>query len=149
MFAMLRSTIVEHGSSFDAGALTAAEAVETLDDLLVSQRVLDAMVAETMKRIADTNAHAGTSARDAATMIAKRMQVPVSRIRDTIDTADQLADLHTTAEAVRTGQLSAPAAKLIAEAASANPDAERHLLEAAQQGLRSLRKECAEVIKNS
>jgi hypothetical protein len=38
MFATLRSTIVEHGASFDPGALTAAEAIEALDDLEVMRR---------------------------------------------------------------------------------------------------------------
>ena len=72
MFATLRSKIVEHGSTFDAGALTAAEAGEALDDLVVVQRIVDAMVAQTMKRIADSDAHAGTSFRNAATYIANK-----------------------------------------------------------------------------
>src|SRR3954467_9222408 len=93
MFATLRSTIVEHGSTFDAGAFTAAEAVEVLVDLDVIARVVDAMRSQAIKRIADTNGHVGTSARDAATFVARKLDVPVGQIRERLDLADQLEKL--------------------------------------------------------
>ncbi|HVJ95426.1 MAG TPA: hypothetical protein VNC41_01190, partial [Acidimicrobiia bacterium] len=86
MFATLRSTIVEHGTTFDAGALTSAEAVEALVDLEVVARIVDGMRAQTMKRVQDTNAHAGTAFPDAAKFISHKLGRRVTEVRDTLHT---------------------------------------------------------------
>src|SRR5690349_24369252 len=98
MFATLRSMIVEHGSAFDAGALTAAEAVEALCDLEVVVRIAEGMRAQTMKRVQDTNAHAGTAYPDAAKFISHKLNRRVTEVRDVLDTAARLEDLPTTSQ---------------------------------------------------
>ena len=147
MFATLRSSIVEHGSTFDAGALTGSEAVEALCDLEVVARIVDGMRAQAMKRVQDTNAHAGTAFPDAAKFIAKKLGQHVTHVRNTLHTADQLEDLPATSQAIREGRLTASAARSIADAATVNPSAERELLAAAEQGPSALKKAAIEARK--
>jgi hypothetical protein len=147
MFATLRSTIVEHGSTFDAGALTAAEAVEALMDLEVVVRIAEGMRAQAMKRVHDTNAHAGTAFPDAAKFISNKLGRRVTEVRDVLDTAARLEDLSVTSQAVREGRLTSAAARSIADAATLNPAAERELLAAAERGPTALRKAAIEARK--
>jgi hypothetical protein len=140
MFATLRSTIVEHGSTFDAGALAAAEAVEALCDLEVVVRIAEGMRAQAMKRVQDTNAHAGTAYPDAAKFISNKLGQRIGPVRDALDTASKLEDLPATSRAVREGRLTSAAARSIADAATLNPAAERDLLAAAEQGPTALSK---------
>ncbi len=147
MFATLRSTIVEHGSTFDASALTAAEAVEALVDLEVVVRIAEGMRVQAMKRVQDTNAHAGTAFPDAAKFISHKLGQRIGPIRDALDTASKLDDLPRTSQAVREGRLTSAAAKSIADAATLNPGAERELLAAAERGPSALSKAAIEARK--
>ncbi|HVJ96133.1 MAG TPA: hypothetical protein VNC41_04815, partial [Acidimicrobiia bacterium] len=99
MFEAFRSAAVAHGATFDAGALTGAEAVEALMDLEVVARIVDGMRAQAMKRVQDTNAHAGTAFPDAAKFISHKLGRRVTEVRDTLHTADRLEDLPTTSQA--------------------------------------------------
>jgi hypothetical protein len=147
MFEAFRSAAVAHGATFDAGALTGAEAVEALCDLEVVARIVDGMRAQAMKRVQDTNAHAGTAYPDAAKFMANKLGRRVTEVRDTIHTASKLEDLPATSQAVREGRLTSAAARSIADAATLNPAAERELLAAADRGPTALSKAAIEARK--
>jgi hypothetical protein len=117
-------------------------AVRAVDELGAIRRLVDAMLAKAAKRVADTGAHAGRGERSAAVLVARSLGVGVGVARAAIDTAARLEHLPTVDAAVRAGRLSAFQAQMIAEAAGANPHAERELLDAAGQGLVPLRDAC-------
>ena len=142
MFATLRSTIVEHGSSFEPAAFVDADARIALDDLTVIVRVAESMRNRMMKQIADSNAWAGTGALDAARYCATACGLGSTEVRNTIDAEDKLEQLPKTASAVREGRVSSQAGRLIANVATKNPDAEGHLLETAAEGLPRLQAAC-------
>jgi hypothetical protein len=131
--------LAEH---FDAGGLSSSDALVALDDLAVVVRVAQALLDQVTKRVAESGAHVCTGERDAATFIAHKLHVPVTQVRNAIDTAEQLEDLPALSAAVRTGQVSASEVRAIAPAALANPAAESRLLAEATRGLAALQKEC-------
>jgi hypothetical protein len=74
----------------------------------------------------------------------------VAQARDAIETGRRLRDLPVTAQAVRSGELSMEQAALVADAASANPDAEARLVAASKTGsLGELRDACARTKANA
>lgn len=74
----------------------------------------------------------------------------VGRAKETLEVGRQLQQLPSTADAARQGQLSAEQASAIADAASADPLAERQLLDTAEsESLTELRAECARTKANS
>ena len=84
--------------------------------------------------------------RDAAGWLASTTGATVGAVRATIETAARLGDLPCTEAALRAGALSVAQVEAIADAATADPTAERSLLERAHyDGVRGLRNECARV----
>ncbi len=84
--------------------------------------------------------------RDAASWLADTTCATVGAARATVDTAARLAELPSTEAAMREGALSLTQVGAIADAATADPDAEAELLERAQHdGVRGLRTACARV----
>jgi hypothetical protein len=84
--------------------------------------------------------------RDAAAYLASVSGTSVGHAGATVETARRLESLPDTESALRSGALSSAQAEAIAEAATADPGAERTLLRAAaRDGLRGLRDQCARV----
>jgi hypothetical protein len=142
MCSWLRESAVAWCDRFDAGALSAPDAIQTLDDLDVTIRMLDSARAATIKRIDDTVAWKSSGALDAARYVADRCGLSAGEVRRTLDVEDKLASLPATRAALREGQISKKAGQCIADAASINPGAERELLAKASEGLPRLREAC-------
>src|SRR5205814_7486240 len=82
--------------------------------------------------------------RSAAHHLARRTGTSVPQAVEAIETARRLEKLDTTAAAARAGELSAQQAAAIAQAAEADPSAERRLLDRARDAsLQELRDDCA------
>src|SRR5947209_2057857 len=112
---------------------------------------IEAMAA-TVKSLAAARAMAGQSWKDdgersPAHHLARTTGVSVGQAADMIDTARRLEKLPEVAAAARSGELSAQQASAIADAATADPGAERRLLDTAETAkstsLHELRQECA------
>jgi hypothetical protein len=138
----LRSDLDAIALEFDASTLAGCEALRVVDELGAIRRVVDAILAKTAKRVADTDAHAENGDRSAATAVARLLGVGVGEVRSAIETAEKLEHLPLTDAAVRAGKLSAHEARMIAGAATVNPDAEQELLDAAEHGLVPLKDAC-------
>jgi hypothetical protein len=145
MFASLTATRSELDAialDFDAATLAGNEALRVVDELGAIRRVVDGMLAKTAKRVAETSAHAANGDRNAATTVARVLGVGAGEVRSAIDTAEKLEHLPLTDAAVRVGKLSAHEARMIAGAATVNPQAEPELLAAAEHGLVPLQDAC-------
>ncbi len=97
------------------------------------------------KRLDDTNHWKHSGARSPEKFIADTTGGTVAEAAATVALGAQLDTLVGLNDAARSGKLSPAAAKLIGDAASADPDAEADLLDAAKGGLSKLREECAKV----
>lgn len=145
MFASMVATRVAVDTlagEFDATALSGEDAVRSVDELGAIRRVIDGLFAKAAKRVADTRAHAKRGAGNAAGFVGSRSGGTASETRAAIETATKLEQLPATDAAVKAGKLSAREAKMIADAATLNPDAEHDLLVAAGKGLVPLKDAC-------
>lgn len=139
MFASLvaaRRSLDSIALEFDAGALSPQAALRVVDELGSICRVVDGMAAKAAKRVAET------SDKDGAAQAARALGVSTGEARAAIETAKQLEKLPATNSAVNEGRLTGREAKMIAAAATANPDAEQELLKAADRGVVPLRDAC-------
>ncbi len=139
MFASLdtaRSTLNSIALEFDATGLTPEAAVRVVDQLGAIRRVVDGMLGQVAKRVAETTPNNGCGA------VARLLGVATVEVRTAVETATKLEELPDAEAAVRAGRLSSKEATLIADAATLNPAAEQRLLGAAKQGLVPLRDEC-------
>jgi hypothetical protein len=141
MFASLdtaRSTLNSVALEFDATLLSPEAATRVLDQLGAIRRVVDGMIGQAARQMAEATVDNSCSA------AARLLGVPTGEVRTAVETATKLEALPDTAAAVRAGRLSAKEASLIADAATINPAEELHLLGAAKQGLVPLRDACVE-----
>jgi hypothetical protein len=98
------------------------------------------------RRVADTHQPDRDGVRSAAEALARRGGGTVGAARDALDTSARLPELPRVEAAVRRGELSPAQAVVVAGAATADPHAERRLVElAATASLPELREECARV----
>ncbi len=138
-FATARDALESVARDFDPSALTGDDARRAVDELGVIRRLTDAMLAKAAKRVSERTAR---SEPNAAASVARRLGVTPGEVHAAIETAARLEQLPATDAAGRAGRLSPAQAKMIAEAASKNPDAEPELLAAAELGLVPLRDAC-------
>jgi Domain of unknown function (DUF222) len=141
MFASLdtaRVSLTSVAMEFDASALTPEAAVRVVDQLGAISRVVDGMLGQVARRVAETTNDNGCAA------VAGLLGVGTGEVRSAVETAKKLEELPATAAAVRAGRLSAKEAALIADAATINPAEEQHLLGVAKLGLVKLRDACVE-----
>jgi Domain of unknown function (DUF222) len=137
-----------------------AEAVEALDtdglDASRARRVFDAAAdierlganTKTLaaKRLAQTNAWQGEGDRTMAHYVARKTGASLAQATDTVKTAQRLDPWGATADAMKTGAVSAQQASVIADAVATDPHAERELLAtAANDSIEGLRTECRRV----
>lgn len=98
------------------------------------------------RRVAETHQPDRDGVRSAAEVLARRGGGTVGAARDALDTSARLPELPRVEAAVRRGELSPAQAVAVADAAAADPHAERRLVElAATASLPELREECARV----
>jgi hypothetical protein len=124
----------------EPSALTGPESVDLLGWFAELERLAAAGKALVAGRAAETNQWRADGDRSPEHWLARRSGTTVGAARDVLDTARRLERLPETDRAVRAGRLSAQQASAVAEAATADPDAERSLLDAApEESLAELR----------
>jgi hypothetical protein len=129
---------------FEPDALHGRASLELVRELGVIQALLDGLKARVAKRVDDTCAYVALHDRNAKHTVARAFGVGPGEAQRAIDLAERLDQLPATDAAVRSGQLSAKAASMIAEAAVHNPAAEIALLDAARDGLVPLKDACVQ-----
>jgi hypothetical protein len=140
----VRSVLEALARDFDASALHGRASLELARELGVIQSLLDGLKARVAKRVDDTCAYMALNDRNAKQTVARAFGVNPSEAQRAIDLAERLEALPATDAAVRSGQLSATAAQLIAETAVHNRAAELGLIEAARDGLVPLKDACVQ-----
>ncbi|MCU1486297.1 MAG: protein of unknown function endonuclease [Actinomycetia bacterium] len=120
--------------------LTGPESVGLLEWFAELERLAAAGKALVAGRAVETNQWRQSGDRSPEHWLARKSGTTVGAAKDALDTARRLTQLPETDKAVRDGKLSAQQAAAVAEAATADPDAERSLLEAApEESLAELR----------
>ncbi len=134
-------------STLDVDVLDPALAADNVAAFAELQRLCAAGKALAARRVVATGAWKRQGAhRRPADWLASVSGTSVGRAASELETAEQLAELPATEAAVRAGALSAEQAKLVADAATADPHAEPELLErAGSDGVKGLRRECGRV----
>jgi hypothetical protein len=118
-------------SVLDPSTLTGPQAVALLAWFTKVERLASAGRSLVAARAADTNQWRQSGARSPEHWLAQQSGTTVGAARDALETARRLSSLPETDRAVRSGRLSAQQAAAVSEAAAADPDAERSLLDAA------------------
>ena len=113
-----------------------------VDELGVIRRLAEGVLARAAKRVAESAGYRKGADRDAAQAYARAAGVETSEARRAIGMAKQLEHLPATEATVREGRLSTREAVMIAEAATADPNAEADLLDAAAEGMVPLKDAC-------
>src|SRR5690242_13056537 len=142
MFPCVRTPVEALARDFDASRLTAGQAVEALRELSSIRNVLDGLIGAVGVQIEETGAHKMRGERSAAAFVARELGEHVGETRALLDSAAKVRHLPEVRDAVRDGDLSARQTKMIAGAATVNPDATERLLKAAGDGMQTLRDEC-------
>src|SRR4051812_17945112 len=123
----------------DAETCSGQEALDLVEALGVTRRLVDGMVARAAKRVEDTAAHTYGGDRNAAEVVERLVGVTTGEAKRGIEVAAHLRSLPGTAAALRAGRLSTRNAELIVAGAADDPSLERELLLAAEQGTTPLR----------
>ena len=124
------SELEEMASGLEPDRMLLPDARVLMEQLAQGRRLIDGMAGKLARRI------------DNAKEVAHTLGVPTREVRASVETAELLEELPATDAAVRSGQLSARQAELIAGAATVNPDAEAELLRTAKLGLVPLKDAC-------
>jgi hypothetical protein len=139
-----RTALENLAHEFESRTLTGEQAVCAVTELGAIRRLIDGLLGKAAQRVEETSAHKhnGGSDRDAAPLVGRAVGADASEARRLISTAQKLEKLPEVDAAVRAGRLSARQAELVADAATANPAAERELLAAAGEGMVPLKEAC-------
>ena len=140
----------EFASRFDPALVSARDAERVLDDAAAIKNMAATVEALAAARVAETEVWREHGDRSAAHDLARRTGSSVGHAKEALETGRKLQDLPATADAAKKGDLSPQQAAAIADAASADPDAEERLLESSKSGsLGELRAECARTKANA
>jgi len=134
-------------ASLDPDVLDGPVAADYVDAFARIERLAAAGKALAARRVIATGAwrHDGEH-RDASAWMASVSGTSVGQAAAVLDTATRIEGLEATEQALRAGTLSVQQAALVADAATADPGAEKGLLErAGHDALRGLRTACARV----
>ena len=146
----MRSAMSEFATRFDPALVSARDAEGVLDDAAAIKNMAATVEALAATRVAETDVWREHGGRTAAHDLARRTGTTVGQAKQALETGQKLQDLPATAGAARRGELSAQQTAAIADAATADPDAEARLLDAAEsESLGGLRDECARTKANS
>src|SRR3954451_21804129 len=142
----MRQQLADFASRFDADLLEGTAAVGIVSEAAAIENMAASIKAEAARRVAVTHAHRRDGHRSAAHHLAHTSGIGVGKAKQQLETAERLKALPATAEAHRQGKLSPDKAAAVADAATADPSAERRLLEHAQRrSLGELKDECERV----
>jgi hypothetical protein len=144
MFGRVRGELEALAARFDPALVDARTAAEIREDATAMKNIAAAIEAQAAARVAETGGLDQTDARHSAEELARQTGGSVKDAKKKLATGRRLRKLPATAEAAARGELSPDQVDAIADAATADPDAEPKLLEQAQRGsLQDLRDECA------
>lgn len=134
-------------SSLDGASLAASDATRLVEVLSEAERLVAAGRTLALGRVVETRAWFDSGSPNPQTWVASRTRGTLGHAAAALQTAWRVRDLPATREALVAGRLSEAQASEIAAASSADPAAERGLLETAERsGLGELRERCREVI---
>ena len=140
----LRTAVTAFASRFDAEAVAAEEAAQLVADWAAIEHAAATVKALAAARVASTSAWRGSGAPSAADWLARTTGTTAGRAREQLATVERLRGLDATGAAARRGEVSPTQVAAIADAATADPAAERRLLEGApRQSVAELRDACA------
>ena len=131
-------------ADLDPDAVPLAEAPGLWQRLDEIERLAAGAKALLARRVEESNRWRAEGDRTAAHYLARKAGSSVGAAKATLDTSKRLASLPRVAEAVRSGELSAAQAEVVADAAAVDPRSEeRLLLTARRRTLGELREACA------
>ena len=133
--------------TLEPARLSGADAARLVEGFSELERLAAAGKALAAARATETNQWRRDGDRSAEHWLARKSGSTVGAAKDALETAKRLDQLPATAEAVRQGKLSAKQATLVTKGASADPDAEQQLLDAApHESVRELERRAERVI---
>ena len=134
------------GGGVDVDGLVAQDAARLVEQCAEAERLLAAVRVLAAATLEDKALWRREGFRSAAGWMASKTGTAAGRAIATLEMAGRLAELPVVAEAFRAGLLSEAQAREITEAASAVPEAQAQLVEAAGKlSLRGLQEECRRV----
>lgn len=146
----VRSALAGYAVGFDASVLTVEDAAAVVTSMSRIENMASVIKAKAAARAADGGRWRSDGDRSPAHHLARTTGTTVGAAREALETAKRLEELPVTDERARHGDLSPAQAAAVAEAATADPSAERRLLESAKRkGLAELRDECARTKANA
>jgi Domain of unknown function (DUF222) len=140
----LRHAMHSYATCFDADPISPADAAQVVEDATAIENMAASVKALAAARFAETGLWKQDGDRSAAHHLARTTGVSVGHAQETLTTAGRLQELPATAAEALSGKLSPSQTALIADAASAQPDAETQLLERSRTAsVGELRDDCA------
>ena len=118
-------------ASLDVESLTPAQAANWFQDSAELEKVAAAIKLVVAPKIAQSDAWTKAGHRSPEDWMARQSGSSVGKAKNTVETAKRLSQLPDTEAAVKSGSLSLDQAAAVSEAATADPSAEKNLLEAA------------------
>jgi hypothetical protein len=140
----LRRAMHAYATRFDADVTSPSDAARIVADAAAIENMAASVKALAAARVAETELWKRDGDRSAAHHLARTTGVSVERAAETLATARRLQELPATEAEALSGRLSAAQTALIADAASAGPEAETRLLERSRTASNAeLRDDCA------
>jgi len=141
--AELRAAVARYAETFDPNLVDADRAAELVSEWAAIEHIAAIVKALAAARVADTSTWKKSGSPSAADWFARTTGTTAARAREQLATATRLRELDATAAAAKRGEVSPDQAAAIADAATADPDAEQQLLGAAgRESLGELRDRC-------
>jgi hypothetical protein len=139
----IRAEVAAFASSFDAAVVSPIDAERVVREASKAINMLETIRALAAKRAAESGRWRREGAASPAQDLARKTGTSVTKAKEALDTANKLEALPALNAAARAGEVSPAQAAPIAAAASADPSAERRLLDKARRAsLGELRDEC-------
>ena len=133
-------------SVLELNAVSCKDAADLVEVFIKGERLCHVGKTMSATRAAEGSVHLQDGYKDASSWLADKEGEPVQKARAELETASKLTWLEETDRAFRAGELSSRQVENIADAASADPRAEKDLLEKARTGsLRELKDQCEKV----
>jgi hypothetical protein len=140
----LRTVLSGVARGLEPWTLPLGEAKAMLGEIVAVKNVAAAIEGGLARRVADAREWERAGFPTPEAWLARQTGSPLGRAKETLQTAERLAELPTVAEAACAGELSADQVAVIADAATADPSAQQRLIDSARRKpLSTLRDECA------
>ena len=140
----IRNALAELSRRLDPAVLTLTEAKASLGEVVALKKMAAAIEGRLARRVAEAGEWERAGFASPEAWLSQQTGEPLGRAREALATAERLEGLPDLTEAANGGELSAEQTAMIADAATADPSAERRLVESARhKPLSKLRDECA------